>query len=134
MRLDESVRGQHTVLTAGGMVTAGDAAARLSEALSRAETERSGAIVLDVTDVKHLDSTGLGVLVGVVRRIHGKGREMRLVGVGPRIRLLLQLTHLDSMFPTHETVSDALAAEHARTTSVTPIGGVALGDRDRNDV
>jgi anti-sigma B factor antagonist len=142
VKLDEAVRGDHSVVTLGGMVTAGEAADRLSGALSRAETERSGAIVVDVTEVKHLDSTALGVLVGVVRRIHAAGREVRLVGVGPRIALLLQLTQLDSMFPTHATVPDALAAEHARTTSSTPSsatqsalpGGVALGDRDRHDV
>jgi anti-sigma B factor antagonist len=140
VKLDEAVRGEHSVITVGGMVTTGEASARLADALSRAETERSGAIVVDVTEVKHLDSTSLGILVGVVRRIHGAGREVRLVGVGPRIALLLQLTQLDSMFPTHATVPDALAAEHARSTSSTPStsstqqGGVALGDRDRHDV
>lgn len=130
MSLTEEARGEHSVLTLGGMVTAGDGSTRLGEALSRAETERSGAIVVDLTDVRHLDSTALGILVGSMRRIHGTAREMRLVGVGPRVRLLLQLTKLDSLFPTHGTVADALAAEHRRSTD----GGVALGDRDRHDV
>ena len=132
MKLEEEVQGRHTVLTPQGMLTAGDSATRLAEALSRGESERTGAIVLDLTDVGHLDSTALGVLVGSMRRLHATGREVRLVGVGPRIRLLLELTKLDGMFPMHATVPDALAAEHGRASTRTE--GAPLGDRDRHDV
>ena len=140
MRLDESSRGEHSVLALGGSVTAGEAVDRLVAALGRAESERTGAIVLDVTDVRHLDSTALGAIAGSLRRIHGAGREMRLVGVGPRLQLLLQLTNLAAMFPTHATVSDALAAEHGRSaesgarSKVDLKEGEVLGDRDRRDV
>lgn len=131
MRIDEDARGEHSVLTLNGMFTAGDASATLADALSRAETARSGAIVLDVSEVGHVDSTALGVLVGSMRRLHADAREMRLVGAGPRLRLLLQLTQLDAMFPTHATVADALAAEHSKTLNEP---GGTLGDRDRHDV
>ena len=140
MRLDESARGDHSVLTLGGDVTAGEAVERLAAALARAEADRPGAIVLDVTEVRHLDSTALGAIVGCLRRVHGAGREMRLVGVGHRLQLLLQLTNLAAMFPTHATVPDALAAEHARsadpaaTSNTDKMGGELLGDRDRRDV
>jgi anti-sigma B factor antagonist len=114
------------------MLTGGDSANRLAEALSRAESERTGAIVLDLTNVGHVDSTALGVLVGSMRRLHGSSRELRLVGVGPRIRLLLELTKLDALFPKHASVPDALAAEHGRASTRTE--GAPLGDRNRHDV
>jgi anti-sigma B factor antagonist len=127
--LVEEARGNHSVIRLGGMVAYGQDAVALAEALTRAESERRGAVVLDLTDVRHLDSTGLGVVVGSMRRLHGSGREIRLVSPGPRILLLLQMTKLDAMFPVHASVADALAAERGR-----PTGGLPLGDRDRHDI
>lgn len=130
MRVEIEPQGRHSVIHLAGMVTAGEGATALSATLERAEADRPGSVVVDAAELVHLDSTALGVLVGSMRRLHAQGREICLVKPGPRVVLLLQLTQLDTLFPTYATVADAIAAQHRRPES----GGVPLGDRSNRDV
>lgn len=131
MRIEQEARGRHTVIRMMGMVTASDGSTALSEALATAEA-RAGSVVIDASELRHMDSTALGVLVGSMRRLHTENREICFVKPGPRIVLLLELTHLDALFPTYATVADAVAAMERRPILET--GGTPLADRDRHDV
>jgi len=55
-------------------------------------------IVLDLTDVTHMDSMGLGALVRVYASARSAGVDLQLRNLGPRIRQLLGMTHLLSAF------------------------------------
>ena len=55
-------------------------------------------IVLDLADVTRMDSMGLGTLVGLYTSARSEGCEMQLLHVGKRIRELLGLTNLLSIF------------------------------------
>ena len=55
-------------------------------------------IVLDLADVTRMDSMGLGTLVGLYTSARAAGCEMQLLHVGKRIRELLGLTNLLSIF------------------------------------
>jgi anti-sigma B factor antagonist len=55
-------------------------------------------IVLDLADVNRMDSMGLGTLVGLYTSARAAGCEMQLLHVGKRIRELLGLTNLLSIF------------------------------------
>jgi anti-anti-sigma factor len=55
-------------------------------------------VVLDFSDVTYMDSSGLGVLVGVYASARGAGRELRLINVQPRVYDLLRLTRLLPIF------------------------------------
>ena len=58
------------------------------------ETER---VVLDLTDLTHMDSIGLGTLVRLYVSAKGGGSRLVLVNVGPRIQQLLGITNLLSV-------------------------------------
>jgi anti-sigma B factor antagonist len=55
-------------------------------------------IVLDLSNVTRMDSMGLGTLVGLYTSARAAGCEMQLLHVGKRIRELLGLTNLLSVF------------------------------------
>ncbi len=55
-------------------------------------------LVLDLTDLVHMDSTGLGTLVRVYVSCKSAGCALELVNLGKRIRQLLGMTHLLSVF------------------------------------
>ena len=55
-------------------------------------------VILDLTDLSEMDSAGLGVLVGLYISAKNAGGELRLVNLTPRIRQLLSLTNLLSLF------------------------------------
>jgi anti-sigma B factor antagonist len=73
-----------------------------------------GRYVLDLSQLTHMDSMGLGVLVGFHKRLDRDAR-LALAGVPPKQRKLLELTGLDTRFDSFATIDDALSlrAEHA---------------------
>jgi anti-sigma B factor antagonist len=57
-----------------------------------------------------LDSTGLGVLVGGLKRVRAHDGSLRLVCTQERILKIFRITGLTKVFPIHTTVEDAIAA------------------------
>jgi anti-sigma B factor antagonist len=55
-------------------------------------------IILDLSDVKHMDSMGLGTLVWLYTSARGAGCELLLLNIGKRVRELLGLTNLLAVF------------------------------------
>ncbi|TKC13510.1 anti-sigma factor antagonist [Robertmurraya kyonggiensis] len=51
-------------------------------------------MVVDLTDVDYMDSTGLGVFVGIFKNIRAKSGELRLVGLSNRLKRLFEITGL----------------------------------------
>ncbi len=65
-------------------------------------------IVMDLSGVGYVDSSGVATLVEALREIRGLGGEMVLAGVAERVRGVLEIARLDTVFPTAETVEEAL--------------------------
>ncbi len=80
----------------------------LHELLSDLIADGPGVIIVDLTDVSFIDSTGLGVLVGAVRVVRAGGGDLRLVVTQPHIIKLLELTGLDDVFSVLSDSSDAV--------------------------
>jgi anti-sigma B factor antagonist len=65
-------------------------------------------VIVDLTHVSFIDSTGLGVLVGAVRDVRADGGDIRLVVTQPQIIRLLELTGLDEVFSVVSSASEAV--------------------------
>jgi anti-sigma B factor antagonist len=109
MKLTEEERGGHTILKVGGTLALGDATRALQERFEKAANERTGAVVLDLSALEHLDSTAIGVFVGGLKRFEAQGRRFYLVAPRERVAAVFRITHLDSVFKTFPTVDAALA-------------------------
>jgi anti-sigma B factor antagonist len=82
---------------------------RLRDRLVRAAAEHGGkTLVVDLDGVAFLDSTGLGVLVGGLRRMRSMGGDLALVSSSPALAETMALTGLDRVFAVHATVCDAV--------------------------
>jgi anti-sigma B factor antagonist len=66
-------------------------------------------IVVDMRGVEFLDSTGLGVLVGGLKRVRQHDGSLRLVCTQERILKIFRITGLTKVFPIHETVEGAIS-------------------------
>lgn len=66
-------------------------------------------VVVDFTTSGYIDSSGLGALVSLSRRLRETGGDLRLVGLNEDLRSLFELTRLDALFPLYASRSDALA-------------------------
>lgn len=64
-------------------------------------------IVVDLTGVGFLDSTGLGVLVGALKKIRGFGGRLQLIIDQEKVMKVFRITALTQVFTIHETLEDA---------------------------
>lgn len=76
----------------------------LQDALDRGDRR----FVLDFTPTAYIDSSGLGALVSVNRKVREAGGELRLAGLNEDLRALFELTKLDTLFTIAETPAGAL--------------------------
>lgn len=64
-------------------------------------------VVIDLSGVDFIDSTGLGVLMGAAKRVRSAGGDIRLVMAGTRLAELIELTRLDRVLDVFDSVSEA---------------------------
>ena len=67
-------------------------------------------LVVNMEKVEFLDSTGLGVLVGGLKRVRAHDGSLKLVCTQERILKIFRITGLTKVFPIFDTVADAAAA------------------------
>ncbi len=66
--------------------------------------------VVDFTRTGYIDSSGLGVLVSLSKKIREQGGELRLAGLNEDLQTLFELTKLDTLFSITKTPEEALGA------------------------
>ncbi len=73
------------------------------------ELERGGKkFLIDFSQTGYIDSSGLGVLVSLSKKIREQGGELRLADLNEDLRTLFELTKLDTLFQISETRGKAL--------------------------
>jgi anti-sigma B factor antagonist len=83
-------------------------APRLREAVVTIVVNGQPRVVLDLQAVDFVDSTGLGVLVGLLKRTRSQGGDLRLVSTRPSLRKVLDLTGLHHALPLAAAVEDVV--------------------------
>src|SRR5712671_6968456 len=89
-------------------------APRLRELLIDLVSTGSYQLVVNLDKVGFLDSTGLGVLVGALRRVRAHDGSLDLVCTQQRILKIFRITGLTEVFGIHQTVDQAIAARKGR--------------------
>jgi anti-sigma B factor antagonist len=67
-------------------------------------------VLIDFSRTGYIDSSGLGALVSISKKIREAGGELRLSGLNEDLRSLFELTKLDTLFAIAETPKQALAS------------------------
>lgn len=80
----------------------------LKEAISEALKNGPPRVVLDLEGVSFVDSTGLGSVIAALKQIRSSQGDLRLAAPNQQVRVVLELTTLDRVFPYFATVEEAL--------------------------
>ena len=107
IEVDES-RPPHVVVAVRGEVDIATAP-KLREKLVELASQGAQQVVVDLDGVEFLDSTGLGVLIGGMKRLRGLDGDLTLVCTQPRILKVFEITGLNRAFTIYETVDAAVA-------------------------
>ena len=108
MRIERSQEGSVTVVALEGVIRLGESAKTFSAYLEELLAEEAPSVLLDFTGIDHVDSTGLGELVGYLQRFTEQGRRLALLRPHRRILNLLRLTKLDEVFAIYDDRTQAL--------------------------
>lgn len=100
----------HTLLRVTGEIDV-YTAPKLREQLIQLANDGVSHIVVDLNMVEFLDSTGLGVLVGALKRARASKGSFVLVCDQPRLLKIFRITGLERVFQLYPSVPEALSAE-----------------------
>ena len=74
--------------------------------------DKYGDVVLQLENVEFIDSSGLGAMMRLLKAARDKGGDLKLCGVTPKTRKVLELTHLLSQFEIYDCMEEAITAAY----------------------
>jgi anti-sigma B factor antagonist len=101
--------GDRTIVSVGGEIDV-YTAPKLRDKITELVNSGHHALFIDMEDVEFLDSTGLGVLVGGLKKIRAQEGSMALICSQDRLLKIFRITGLAKVFTIHPTEADALAS------------------------
>jgi anti-anti-sigma factor len=94
----------------GQMTLAGDEEPKLLRAIRRAVEQGQRRVLLNLTHVSYVDSTGIGEIVGAYTRLVRAGGTLALFGLSPRTQELLDTTNIATIIASFPDEAEALTA------------------------
>ena len=109
MDIERSEESGVTIVSVNGVINFGESASQFSAYLADLLAAGVPSVLVDVSGIDHVDSTGLGELVGYLQRFEKEGRRLALLRPHSRILSLLRLTRLDEIFPVYDDRAEAIS-------------------------
>jgi anti-sigma B factor antagonist len=100
--------GDVTVIDAAGRITLGEGASAFRDRIRELASSGDKKILLNLAEVSYIDSSGIGELVSGFTTVTGDGGQLKLVGLSKRIKDLLQITKLYTVFDVHDDEAAAV--------------------------
>ena len=100
--------GDVTVIDVAGRITLGEGSSTLRDALRELVKSDHKKILLNLKEVTYIDSSGIGELVSAYTTITNQGGHLKLLGLTHRVKDLLQITKLYTVFDVHEDEAHAV--------------------------
>jgi len=100
--------GDVTVVDVAGRITLGEGASTLRENIRSLAAKGNKKILLNLSDVSYIDSSGIGELVSAFTTVTNQGGVLKLLGLTKRVKDLLQITKLYTVFEVFENESIAV--------------------------
>ena len=79
------------------------------ETMSNLMAEGCRYLLVNLQHTEYLDSTGLGLFVGLLKRVREQGGDVRLISPSPRVRRMLEITRLTMAFGIDTNEDEAMA-------------------------
>jgi anti-sigma B factor antagonist len=107
LTMDTRTEGDAAVVALTGEVTVFSSPV-LRERLGQVMADKPSRIVLDLSQVQYVDSSGVATFVEALRQMRSRDGDLVLACVSERVRGVIEIARLDTLFPMAETVEEAL--------------------------
>jgi anti-sigma B factor antagonist len=100
--------GDVTVIDVAGQIKLGASAVSLRDTLRDLVARNQKNIVVNLREVNYIDSSGIGEFVAGFKNVRGKGGELKLLNLTQRVKDLLRITKLYTVFDVHDDETHAV--------------------------
>jgi anti-sigma B factor antagonist len=100
--------GDVSVVDVAGRITLGEGSSALRDALRDMINKNQKKILLNLGEVNYIDSSGIGELVSGFTTVTNSGGQLKLLNLNKRVKDLLQITKLYTVFDVHEDEAGAI--------------------------
>jgi anti-sigma B factor antagonist len=110
MKIKYTEKYEAVVIELKGNVMGGDDTKDFNELLHKLIDEGKKHVIVDLSDVKFMNSSGIGMLIGGLTTMKKSDGSMKLSGATEKIESLLVITKLITIFETFNTIDEAVAS------------------------
>jgi len=110
LTINQRQAGDVTILDLSGKITIGEGSVQLREAVKELLANGKKKILLNLGDVSYVDSSGIGELVSSYTTTSNQGGQLKLLSLGKKIKDLLMITKLLTVFQTYDDEQEAIAS------------------------
>jgi anti-sigma B factor antagonist len=100
--------GDVTVIDAEGRITLGEGASAFRDMIRDLASKGNRKLLINLSDVYYIDSSGIGEMVSGFTTVTNNGGQLKLVGLSKRVKDLLQITKLYTVFEVFDDEADAV--------------------------
>jgi anti-sigma B factor antagonist len=108
VKLSSRQVGDVTVIDVAGRITLGEGSSALRDALRELVGKNQKKILLNLGEVSYIDSSGIGELVSGFTTVTNSGGNLKLLNLNKRVKDLLQITKLYTVFDVQEDEAGAI--------------------------
>ncbi len=108
VKLTSRQLGDVTIIDAAGRITLGEGASAFRDNIRDLAAKGNKKILLNLGEVSYIDSSGIGELVSGFTTVTNNGGQLKLVGLSKRVKDLLQITKLYTVFEVFDDEADAI--------------------------
>ena len=110
MKLNSREQDSVIILEPKGKIMGGPDATVLKEAIRDYVNQNKKNVVIDLAEVDWMNSTGLGIMISCLKTVREAGGEMKLANVTDKIKSLLTITKLITVFDAYNSTDEAIKA------------------------
>jgi anti-sigma B factor antagonist len=110
MQIKETIQDGIAILKLRGKLMGGPETQELHDHVRGLVADEVKKVVVDLSNVKWVNSSGLGILMASYTTMKNNGGELKLAGVTEKVENLLVITQLMNFFETYETIERAIAS------------------------
>ena len=100
--------GDVTVIDAAGRITLGEGASTFRDSIRDLANKGEKKLLVNLSDVSYIDSSGIGEMVSGFTTVTNHGGQLKLLGLSKRVKDLLQITKLYTVFEVFEDEPSAV--------------------------
>ena len=108
MKVSVNETGGVVVIKLTGQLMGGTDALKINDELFDLLEKGKNKIIVDLEEVSWINSSGLGILIGMITRVRKEKGEMVLINIAEKIKEILRVTKLESIFKVYDSLEDAM--------------------------